>query len=64
MTDSTPSSDLNGYLDQMSQILDLPIPDDCRPGVLDNLNRTMAIAQLVLEFPLPVEIEVAPTFQP
>ncbi len=52
------------YVDQMSQILGLPIPQDCRPGVVDNIIRTAAIAQLVLEFPLPMDIEAAPIFQP
>ena len=52
------------YIDQMSQILGLPIPPDCRPGVVDNMIRTAAIAQLVLEFALPTEIDAAPIFQP
>lgn len=52
------------YVEQMSQILGLSIPPECKPGVVDNLIRTAAIAQLVLEFPLPVEVEAATIFQP
>jgi hypothetical protein len=48
----------------MSILLDLPLHPDHRPGVLENLYRTQAIARLFLEFPLPETIEAAPVFQP
>lgn len=57
-------SDLTQYVDQMSQVLGLPIPDEYRQGVIENVARTAAIAQLVLDFPLPPEVEAAPIFQP
>lgn len=52
------------YVDQMAALLALPIAPDYRQGVIENVERTAAIAQLVLEFPLPEDIETAPTFQP
>lgn len=58
------SIDIPSLVDLMSQLLDLPIAPDHRPGVIANLERTASIAQLVLEFPIPDEVEVAPTFQP
>ena len=58
------SIDIPALVDLMSQLLDLPIDPDHRPGVIANLERTASIAQLVLNFPLPDEIEVAPVFQP
>ncbi|NJO39117.1 MAG: DUF4089 domain-containing protein [Cyanobacteria bacterium CRU_2_1] len=51
-------------VDLMSEFLDLPIAPEYRPGVIANLARTAAIAQLVMEFPIPDDIEIAPIFQP
>ena len=52
------------YVEQMAKLLDLPIPEECEQGVIDNFIRMQAIAALVMEFPLPDEIETAPIFQP
>jgi Protein of unknown function (DUF4089) len=51
-------------LDQMAIAVGLSITPTCRPGVLANLERTAAIAQRVMDFPLPTSIEIAPTFDP
>lgn len=56
--------DLETYVEQMRVLLDLPLHPDHRPGVLENLYRTQAIAHLFLEFPLPESVEAAPVFQP
>jgi hypothetical protein len=64
MADQEMRIDMENYVDQMAQVLGLPLDAEFRPGVIDNVVRTMAIAQLVLEFPLPEDIEAAPTFQP
>ncbi len=48
----------------MAQLLQLSIAPDHQPGVIANLLRTAEIAELVMEFPLPEEIEVASTFEP
>jgi hypothetical protein len=51
-------------VDLMAQLLELPLDPEHRPGVVANFARTAAIAQLVMEFPLPDDIEIAPIFQP
>jgi len=52
------------YIEQMAKLLNLPIPQECEQGVIDNFIRMQAIAALVTEFPLPDDIEAAPVFQP
>ncbi|HEY9698516.1 MAG TPA: DUF4089 domain-containing protein [Trichocoleus sp.] len=64
MADSQSEVDIEALVDLMASLLDLPLDPDHRPGVIANLERTRSIAQLVMEFPLPDDIEVAPTFQP
>jgi Protein of unknown function (DUF4089) len=56
--------DLGGYVDNMALLLDLQLKDEYRDGVVANFERIKAIANLVNEFPLPKEIEVAPIFEP
>lgn len=48
----------------MSEAVGLPIPNEYRENVVANFERIQAIAQLVLEFSLPEEIEIAPVFEP
>jgi hypothetical protein len=57
-------SEIVEWVEQMAQILDLPLEPDYRAGVIGNFTRTAAIAQQVLEFPLPDDLEIAPTFEP
>jgi hypothetical protein len=64
MTAANQELDIASLVDQMSLLLELPLHPDHRPGVIANLERTAAIAQRVLEFPIPDEIEAAPIFQP
>ena len=52
------------YIEQMIEILDLPLDPECRPGVVKNFASICAIATLVTEFPLPEDIEAAPVFEP
>lgn len=61
---SDDSVDLERYAEQTAALIGLPIPPDCKPGVIANLERTAAIAQLVLEFPLLPEAESAAVFVP
>jgi hypothetical protein len=64
MTDSNQPSQFAAYVDQMAIALNFPIAPEYRPGVVENITRTAQIAQLVLEFPLPDDVEAASTFQP
>ena len=52
------------YVDQMAHMINLPIPSEYREGVIENYARIQPIAQLMLEFPLPADTDIAPTFQP
>ncbi|MDZ8188924.1 MAG: DUF4089 domain-containing protein [Nostoc sp. ChiSLP02] len=56
--------DVSEYVKQMALLLDLQIKDEYRDGVVANFERIKAIANLVNSFPLPEEIEAAPTFEP
>jgi hypothetical protein len=58
------SFDAEAYLDAAAALLGLPIDPAHRPGVLLNLQRLAEMAALVMEFPLPDEIEPAPVFTP
>ncbi|MBD1806270.1 DUF4089 domain-containing protein [Microcoleus sp. FACHB-SPT15] len=55
---------LAAYIEQMSEILDLPINPEYRPDVIKNFASICAIATLVTDFPLPEDIEAAPVFEP
>lgn len=59
-----PSSAIAAYVDSMVPLLGYELTPDMRQGVIENLDRIAAIAQRVNEFPLPVEVEAAPTFEP
>lgn len=52
------------YIDLTSQLLDLPIAPEYRPGVVENLERIATIAQSISDFPLPETIEPALKFKP
>ena len=62
--DELKPGDIEAFVDQMAAMVGLPIPPDCRSGVVANVTRTAAITRLVLDFPLPVEGESAPRFEP
>ncbi len=52
------------YVDLMAFLLDLQLRHEYRDGVVANFQRIKAIAQVVNEFPLPEDVEAAPTFEP
>jgi len=52
------------YINQMSLLLDLPINDEYKDGVIANFERIKDIAEIVNNFPLPESIEIAPNFEP
>lgn len=58
------NQDLGVYVEQAALLLDLPIKDEYRDEVVANFERIKAIAQLVNSFPIPEEIQPAPTFEP
>ncbi len=52
------------YIKQMSVLLNLQIKDEYQNGVVANFERIQVIAELVNNFPLPEEVEIAPVFEP
>ncbi|NES66246.1 MAG: DUF4089 domain-containing protein [Okeania sp. SIO2D1] len=52
------------YVELTAELINLELQPEHLPGVVENLERIAAIAQLVIDFPLPPEIEPAPKFDP
>ena len=60
----TSSFDADAYVQQTAQLLNLSIPPEHMASVVENFERIQAIAQPVLDFPLPDALEAAPRFEP
>lgn len=58
------SFDAAAYVQQTAQLLNLSIPLEHMDSVVENFERLQAIAQPVLDFPLPDTLEAAPRFEP
>lgn len=58
------SADYHAYVEQTACLLELNLPDEYRDNVVDNFTQLSAIAQQVMEFPLPSHTEIAPVFKP
>lgn len=56
--------DITTYVKQMALLLDLQLQDEYVDGVVENFARIKVIAQVVNEFPLPEDVEIAPVFEP
>lgn len=56
--------DVGEYVEQMALLVNLQLRDEYRDGVVANFERIKAIAQLVNEFHIAEEVEVAPVFEP
>jgi hypothetical protein len=54
----------NSYVTQTAELLGLAIPPQQMASVVKNFEQIQAIAQPVLDFPLPDTLEVAPSFEP
>ena len=51
------------YVDAAATAIDLPIPVDCKSGVVTGLQRFAAVAEKVTSFELATDIEAAPVFR-
>jgi hypothetical protein len=56
--------DIDEYSEQMSLLLNLEIKDEYRNEMIANFEKLISIAEIVNDFPLPEEIEIAPVFEP
>jgi hypothetical protein len=52
------------YVEQTADLLGLTLPDEYKDSVVENFSQLSAIAQQVMEFPLPPHTEIAPVFKP
>ncbi|MEO1095299.1 MAG: DUF4089 domain-containing protein [Cyanobacteria bacterium J06638_28] len=52
------------YVEQTAALLGLEIPPEIRSSVVEHFDRIVAIAQPVLDFELPDNLEPAATFEP
>ena len=57
-------AELAEWVDHIAALIELPLRPEDRPGVVENFTRIVAIAQLVMDFPLPETVEAAPVFEP
>jgi len=57
-------ADYTTYVEQTACLLELDLPNDYRDSVIENFAQLSAIAQQVMEFPLPSDTEIAPVFKP
>jgi Protein of unknown function (DUF4089) len=58
------TDDPGKFVEVMSEIVAVPIPEEYRASVIANVQRIQTVAQSVLEFPLPDTIDIAPVFEP
>ena len=58
------SFDAATYVRQSAQLLNLAIPPEQMASVVENFERVHTIAQPILDFPLPDNLESAPRFEP
>jgi len=61
---SSSAIDNAAYVEQTADLLGLTLPDEYRESVIENFTHLSAIAQQVMEFPLPPHTEIAPVFKP
>jgi len=64
MAESPTPEELAAYVDETAKRLGLPIAPEHRPGVIQFTGILLAHAALVMEFPLPDDVEPAPVFRP
>lgn len=64
MRESATPEDLGAYVDSASKLIGLRIAPEHRPGVIQAMAVITGAAALVMEFPLPVDVEAAPVFEP
>ena len=64
MAESPTTEGLGAYVDETARRLGLPIAREHRPGVIQFTEGLLAAAALVMEFPLPDDVEPSPVFRP
>ncbi len=55
---------IEDYVDSAEVILGLHLPPEYRAGVIQEFDRLLAMAKIVLDFPVPEDTEIPAAFQP
>ena len=58
------SQETEQYVQAMAAAVGLPIPAEYFAGTVANFERTAALAKTLMDFPLPVEAQPAPSYEP
>jgi hypothetical protein len=64
MTEAPTPEDLGVHVDRAAKQIGLPILPAHRAGVIQAMGIIAAAATLVMDFPLPDDVEAAPVFEP
>ncbi|HEX7212849.1 MAG TPA: DUF4089 domain-containing protein [Methylomirabilota bacterium] len=64
MTEAPTPEDLGAHVDRAAKLIGLPILPEHRAGVIQAMAVITAAATLVMDFPLPDDVEAAPVFEP
>ncbi|OAB55034.1 hypothetical protein AY599_15700 [Leptolyngbya valderiana BDU 20041] len=57
-------TDSKAVVEITAKLLDLSISEEQMPGVVENFETLQQVAQAVMAFPLPEDIEISPKFEP
>jgi len=55
---------LEEYVKAAAEAVDLPIPPEYLGGVVASFERSEALAKILMDFPLPIDVHPAPTYEP
>jgi hypothetical protein len=64
MTEAPTPEDLGAHVDRAAKLIGLPILPAHRASVIQAMGVIAAAATLVMDFPLPDDVEAAPVFEP
>ena len=64
MAESPTPDELAAYVDETAKRVGLPLSPEHRPGVIQFIAGLLAMAALVMEFPLSDDVEAGPVFRP
>jgi hypothetical protein len=52
------------YVKELAATVALPIPGEYLAGVVLNFERSAALAKVLMDFPLPMDVHPAPIYEP
>jgi len=58
------SEDTKKYVESVSAAIGLSIPEQYKEGTVANFERSAALAKILMDFPLPIDVLPAPTYEP